>query len=848
MKKWFKRIVISIVVLMIAAFIGVAVFILNFDPSAYKDKLAQMIKTQYNRDLVVAGDIELSLFPRIGLSVENISLTEPGSQEHFAEIDKVRMAVALWPLMSNRFLVDHLAIDGLKANIKRDEQGHYNFEDLLRQSLMQTTHSDAEGLDKQALQQRVANTDFKIDIAGLTLNKGQVHYRGPQRDFVFDDMQVRTGRITQGQPFDLSLSAHATGMKKRVDAELEINGLVLLQPLENTYAFNRLTADIKGKWLPLRQAQANITGSVAINTQQNALIGTDIDVQVEGKGQEKSGINDLKASLTAPTLNYNVSDLSLTLNNFKFESLLNRTDKQSLAVNLDAPELIISPREAGSEPLTGKLVLKNKEQQLDVGFLLEKISGTASELKVDKVSVTGEYRLDNERSLGLNLSSPGEIDLFQQMISLPKLAGEFKLKEQREQVVPLQGSAKTQFTDQLTDFELTAGFPSGEVEVKGYVKNLFHPSVSFDVSGDKVDLKGLINDIRLPLNEIATSHVSSAQKIKAAEQASEASSTSNEVTDKAEAQQGAVASSETSSAQAEEAQEEETQADGDDGESAADSRANAGLTLKQELLSRLSGVGTFNFKQLNYDHVVLNNLGATLLFDHSDVKVKSVRAEAYGGEFLANGEYSFKQKQLIGDLSLNKVQLQDLLLALGQRAVLRGEAQAKIVFSSHGETDKELLEALQAEIEVQAKQGKLYGADLEAILTLPEEYANPWDLSASLNLNYEEVTNYDTIMLHGLLNNQTIFFDKLEMSTPTLKISASPKESVYRWTQDGLYIPAIIKAKKGVQVKKGPVTIRVKSVELPVLIKGELVNPDIKLQLDNLLNLENKSATSKGSE
>lgn len=805
MKKWFKRIVISVVVLMIAAFIGIAVFILNFDPSAYKDKLAQMIKTQYNRDLVVAGDIELSLFPRIGLTVEKLSLTEPGSRELFAEVDEARMAVALWPLISNRFLVDHLAIDGLRANIKRDEQGHYNFEDLVRYSLPQPNQEQVaqekvDGLDKKALQQRVANTDFKIDIAGLTLNKGSVHYQSPNRDVVFEDMQIRTGRITQGQAFDLSLSAHAKGMQNRIDAELEINGLMLLKPLEKTYAFNRLNTDIKGKWLPLRQAQANITGSIAIDTQQNALIGTDIDIQIEGKGQEKSGINTINASLTAPTLNYNVSDLSLTVNNFKFESLLNRTDKQSLTVNLDAPELIISPQGAGSEPLTGKLVLKNKEQQLDVGFLLEKISGTASELKVDKVSVTGAYHLDKERSLGLNLSSPGEIDLFQQIISLPKLVGEFKLKEQQEQIVPLQGSATTHFPDQLTNFELTAGFPSGEVDVKGYVKNMFHPSVSFDVTGEKVDFKGLINDIRLPLSEIATSHVSSAQVVKEA-------STAEVVLEPEE----------------------------DNGKGATEHKANTGLTLKQELLSRLSGVGTFNFKQLNYDHVVLNNLGATLLFDHSDVKVKSVQAEAYGGEFLANGEYSFKQKQLTGDLSLDKVQLQDLLLALGQRAVLRGEAQAKIVFSSHGETDEELFKALQAEIDVNAKQGKLYGVDIEAILTLPEEYVNPWDLSSHLNLNYDVFTQYDSITLHGLLNNQTLFMDKLEMLTPTIKAVASPKESVYRWTQEGLYIPAKIKAQKGVQVKKGPVTVRVKSVELPVLIRGELSNPDIKLQLDNLL-------------
>ncbi len=110
MKKWFKRFVISAVVLLIAAFIGVAVFILNIDPSAYKNRLAAMVKAQYDRELVVDGDIELSLFPRIGLTVNNISLSEPGSKEIFAKVDTVRMAVALWPLMSNRFLVDHLAI------------------------------------------------------------------------------------------------------------------------------------------------------------------------------------------------------------------------------------------------------------------------------------------------------------------------------------------------------------------------------------------------------------------------------------------------------------------------------------------------------------------------------------------------------------------------------------------------------------------------------------------------------------------------------------------------------------------------------------------------------------------
>src|SRR3546814_5002941 len=53
------------------------------------------------------------------------------SDDIFASIDSARFAVAIWPLFSNRLVVDHVAVTGFKAWVRRDKNGQFNFHDLL---------------------------------------------------------------------------------------------------------------------------------------------------------------------------------------------------------------------------------------------------------------------------------------------------------------------------------------------------------------------------------------------------------------------------------------------------------------------------------------------------------------------------------------------------------------------------------------------------------------------------------------------------------------------------------------------------------------------------------------------
>ena len=72
MKNWIKRILIGLVVVVVVAVVGLAIFLLTFDPNSYKYKLAELVQDRYQRTLTIDGDIELSLFPRLGLSLQDV--------------------------------------------------------------------------------------------------------------------------------------------------------------------------------------------------------------------------------------------------------------------------------------------------------------------------------------------------------------------------------------------------------------------------------------------------------------------------------------------------------------------------------------------------------------------------------------------------------------------------------------------------------------------------------------------------------------------------------------------------------------------------------------------------------
>ena len=115
-----------VVVLIIAA--GVVISLIPLD--SYKGEIQARVKEATGRDLRIDGDISLSLFPPIAVSVENVGFANaPGATApEMATIDRLDVALQVLPLLSGEVAIDRFIMEKPVINLEVDEQGRPNWE------------------------------------------------------------------------------------------------------------------------------------------------------------------------------------------------------------------------------------------------------------------------------------------------------------------------------------------------------------------------------------------------------------------------------------------------------------------------------------------------------------------------------------------------------------------------------------------------------------------------------------------------------------------------------------------------------------------------------------------------
>lgn len=110
---------------------GVGLALLAFNPDAFKSVLIASVQQRYHRRLDLPGTLRLRLFPPFTLQTGPMRLSEADGHTPFAQAADMRLHLNALALLSRRFVVDGIAFDAPRLELRRDAQGHWNFSDLL---------------------------------------------------------------------------------------------------------------------------------------------------------------------------------------------------------------------------------------------------------------------------------------------------------------------------------------------------------------------------------------------------------------------------------------------------------------------------------------------------------------------------------------------------------------------------------------------------------------------------------------------------------------------------------------------------------------------------------------------
>lgn len=823
MKTWFKRILIGLVVLVVVAVVGLAIFLLTFDPNAYKYKLEELVQQRYQRTLTIDGEIELSLFPRIGLSVQGVSLSEPDSSETFASIDSTRLAVAVWPLLSNSFVVDHVAITGFKARVVRDKQGHFNFSNLVGGTAPITAApaNPAEALAgaAQSAVQAIANgnlpqprNNMQIDIAGLDLKDGQVQLQDEITGMAVavTKINANTGRVTFNQPFDVRMTARVEGGDPRVDANLTGQALLTLDPSAKRYAAQKLDLRMDGK-LPGAEAKSlAMRGNLAFNGQKSALDIAGLEVVFQGDVTDPAArATNVDASVAIPKLAIDPHKSQLQIEKLAIRAKGGVADGP-FEFAVDAPALNISPASATGEALTGRVRISG----LDASFGLNGISGNAGELEIKEAKLDSTSK-NGERIVKLNFASPLSLNLLQRSGGLSGLRGDVNITDpglpKGSLQIPVIGSVTADLLKDQATSKINAVLEGGKFDLSADITKLSDaPKVNFALVVDTLDLDKLVPPVAATPAQPAPKQPAEAKK-----------------------------------------------EDGKPAQPAAPAAPAKPVddTIDLSALIGPSVNGTIKVGKLVVRGLKADDVGAAVKLDKGKLDISSLTAGLYGGKLAGTLSVDAAQgNQLATKMSLAGIAIEPFLMDLARQNVLSGTGSLALDLKTAGANAYAMKSGLGGTMQLRLRDGAVKGINLTQTLRELKAAFKPESQNETVASDTSKQTEFSEMDADLAFTKGVAAVKRLNVVSPLLRVTQGDPATI-DFVKSELDLVARARVVNPAADPEGKELQDLKDVTIPVHVKGPFDKPTYTVLWKDAIggilqrSLENKlreAVTGKG--
>ena len=297
MAKFIKLLLGFTLILIVTVIVVVSAALMFFDPNQHKDFIVSKVEKATGRSFNIAGDIDLTFYPWLGLEADGITLGNAAGfgDEPFINADTVAMRIKTMPLLKKQYELDTLRLHGLDVNLAKNEQGVTNWDDLT---------SDKPEKKSDPLQFAA------VVLGGVDVKDAQISWHDMTSDqkIKITDLNVTTGELIYGAPVNLKVTLKAEANKPEVKSDLKLEGVLNYNLDTEIYSFKPidLVATLTGKDVPGGSADLVFGAAVESNLKNDTVQIDDLSLDVLGtsiKGvvtanKISSGKPDTNAHLT----------------------------------------------------------------------------------------------------------------------------------------------------------------------------------------------------------------------------------------------------------------------------------------------------------------------------------------------------------------------------------------------------------------------------------------------------------------------------------------------------------------------------------------------------------------------
>ena len=368
-------IVVGLVLLVVVAMAGVLIFV---DPNDYKDDITAAVKQATGRELTLAGDLSLSVFPWLGLSLGEAQLSNaPGFGDvPFARVQAVDIKVKLLPLLQQRVEMKTVRLAGLEVSLAKAKDGRTNWEDLMGQPAA-ATEAAVEPAEKAPVPKPTATTGAPalaaLAIGGIEIDNAKAVWddRSTGQQARVEQLNLQTGPLTLTDPIDIKLSMNVALKEPAIQTPIQFSGRVGFDLAKARYRIDGMT--------------------LAVNAKSDLLPVSPLAVKLSGDVSTDMG------SQQAEVKNFTVSTLGMNIGaNLQVEKMLDAPEAQgTLRISEFSPRELLKTLHISLPDMADAHVLS--KAQLNASLKASMVDAAIDNLKilVDDTEITGKLSVAN---------------------------------------------------------------------------------------------------------------------------------------------------------------------------------------------------------------------------------------------------------------------------------------------------------------------------------------------------------------------------------------------------------------------------------------------------------------------
>ena len=295
--------VVGIVAVLILA--AISIFVATFDVNDYKERIAGLVEEETGRKLTFEGDLKMTYFPVLGVSVDGASLSNrPGfGDEPMAQVREASIAVKIVPLFSGQVLFRRIVLDGLALNLSRNGQGVTNWDDLTSKDRAKSTSGEQVG------------KTLELELSGITVKNSSLAWKDELsgRSVILGGIDLDVGAIGDREPFPVKGALDVQIDRPDLRGSADVSATLSLDTKGRKLDLTDVscTAKLAGKAVPGGKGEASLSArsaDYAMKTDTVAAQGLTLEIfgatlHFDGTLEGVSDFKRLAGTLTVDPLN-----------------------------------------------------------------------------------------------------------------------------------------------------------------------------------------------------------------------------------------------------------------------------------------------------------------------------------------------------------------------------------------------------------------------------------------------------------------------------------------------------------------------------------------------------------------